>query len=101
MTPEAQQALRLLDVPVTPHAARNLTVELADQVEMIFCMTRAHRKAVIDMIPSVAGKTHCLDPEGDIEDPIGGGPEAYIKCAGHLHRLVRWRLDEAQLSPSL
>ena len=101
MTPEAQQALRLLEVPVTPHAARNLTAELADQVEMIFCMTRAHRKAVIDMIPSVAGKTHCLDPEGDIEDPMGGGPEAYLKCAGHLHRLVRWRLDEAQLSASI
>jgi protein-tyrosine-phosphatase len=100
MTPEAQQALRLLGVPVRPHAARDLTVELAHQVEMIFCMTRAHRKAVIEMIPSAAGKTHCLDPEGDIEDPMGSGLEAYLKCAGHIHRLVRWRLDEAQLSPS-
>jgi protein-tyrosine-phosphatase len=101
MTQEAQQALRLLNIPVVPHAARNLTVELAHQVEMIFCMTRAHREAVIDMIPSVAGKTHCLDPEADIEDPIGRGLEAYLNCASHIHRLVRWRLDEAQLNASL
>lgn len=100
MTPEAQQALRLLDVPARPHAARNLTVELAHQVEAIFCMTGAHRKAVIDMIPSAAGKTHCLDPEGDIEDPIGRGLEDYLKCAGHIHRLVRWRLDEARVGAS-
>jgi protein-tyrosine-phosphatase len=101
LTAEAQQALHSLNVPARAHAARNLTADLADRVEMIFCMTRAHRKAVIDAIPSVAGKTYCLDPEGDIEDPIGGGLEDYLNCARHIHRLIRWRLDEAQLSPSL
>jgi len=98
MTPEAQQALRQLDVPVRPHAARNLTAELAQQVEMIFCMTRAHREAIIEMVPSAAGKTHCLDPEADIEDPLGGGMESYVKCVGRLRSLIRWRLDEARLS---
>jgi protein-tyrosine-phosphatase len=101
MSPEAQQTLHQLGVPVPQHAARNLTVELARQVEMIFCMTRAHHKAVIETIPSVAGKTYCLDPDSDIEDPIGGGLDDYIKCAHHIHRLVLWRLDEAVLSPSL
>jgi protein-tyrosine-phosphatase len=101
MTAEAQQVLRLMNVPVVTHAARNLTVELAHQVEIIFCMTRAHRDAVIDMIPSVAGKTHCLDPDADIEDPMGSGLEAYLKCASDIHRLIRWRLDEAQLNVSL
>lgn len=100
MTPEAQQVLRLINVPVVPHEARNLTAELAHQVKVIFCMTRAHREAVIDMIPSVAEKTHCLDPEADIEDPIGRGLEAYLKCATDLHRLISWRLDEAQLNAS-
>jgi protein-tyrosine-phosphatase len=101
MTSEAQQALSLLDVPARPHAARNLTAELAHQVEMIFCMTRAHREAVIEMIPSAAGKTHCLDPEADIEDPLGGDLEAYVKCAGRIRGLIRWRLDEAQLTAPL
>jgi protein-tyrosine-phosphatase len=98
MTSEAQQALGLLDVPARPHAARNLTAELAHQVEMIFCMTRAHREAVIEMVPSAAGKTHCLDPGSDIEDPLGGDLEAYMKCAGRIRSLISWRLDEARLT---
>jgi protein-tyrosine-phosphatase len=101
MTPEAQQVLSRMGVPVPRHSARNLTAELARQVEMIFCMTRAHRKAVIDSVPFAAGKTYCLDPDGDIEDPIGGGLEDYLKCAQHIHRLVRLHLDEALPSPSL
>jgi protein-tyrosine-phosphatase len=95
LTAEAQQVLHSMSVPVRAHAARNLTAELADQVEMIFCMTRAQRKAVIDAIPSIAGKTYCLDPEGDVEDPIGSGLETYLNCARQIQRLVRWRLDEA------
>lgn len=101
MTSEAQQALRALNIPAAPHAARNLTAELTQQVEMIFCMTRAHREAIIEMVPSAAEKTHCLDPEADIEDPIGGGMEAYMKCVSRIHSLIRWRLDEAQLSAPL
>jgi protein-tyrosine phosphatase len=99
LTPEAQEALRSLNVPARPHAARNLTPELAEQAEMIFCMTGAHRRAVVEMLPQVAGKTYCLDPGGDIEDPIGSGLEVYLKCAAHIQKLVRWRLDEARLSP--
>jgi protein-tyrosine phosphatase len=101
MTHEAQEALRRMGVPVPRHSARNLTADLARHVEAIFCMTRAHREAVIDAHPFAAGKTYCLDPDGDIEDPVGGGLEDYLNCARHIHRLVRWRLDEALPSPSL
>jgi protein-tyrosine-phosphatase len=96
MTAEAIEALGSLNVSPGRHAARNLTPELAEKAEMIFCMTSAHRKAVIEMIPSVAGKTFCLDPEVDIADPIGGPLEAYMRCAQQIQRLVRWRLAEVQ-----
>src|SRR5689334_15762181 len=59
ITPEAVEVLQSLSVPVQPHAARNLTPELAAEAEMIFCMTSAVRKAVIEMLPSVAHKTVC------------------------------------------
>lgn len=98
LTPEAQEILRSLKVPARPHAARNLTVELADQAEVIFCMTSAHRKAVIDMIPSVAWKTYCLDAAGDIEDPIGMGLAAYVNCARRIQDLVRLRFDELNVN---
>ena len=97
MTLEAQQALRLLGVPALPHQARNLTVELAHEVERIFCMTQAHRNAVINLVPAAAAKTHCLDPEGDVEDPIGRELTTYINCARRIHSLVQLRFDEIGL----
>jgi protein-tyrosine-phosphatase len=98
MTVEAQQALRLLDVPEMSHSAQNLTVEMADEAEKIFCMTEAHRNAVIDLIPTAAAKTECLDPDGDVEDPAGRGLAAYVTCATRIHGLVRLRFDEIGLS---
>ena len=97
LTAEAQDALQSLNVPVAPHAARNLTAALAQQAEMIFCMTSAHRDAVIKMLPNVAHKTFCLDAQADIEDPIGKGMEAYLNCARRIHDLVHLRFDELNL----
>jgi len=94
LTAEAQDALRSLNVPVEPHAARSLTPEMAQQAEMIFCMTDAVREAVIQMFPAVANKTHCLDAQADIADPIGKGMDAYLNCARRIHDLVRLRFDE-------
>ena len=94
LTPEAQEVLQSLDVPVRPHAARNLTPELAERAESIFCMTAAHRKAVIEMLPSVAGKTYCLDLEGDVDDPIGKGMAAYVACARRIQAAVQLRFNE-------
>jgi protein-tyrosine-phosphatase len=94
MTPEAQAALRHLGVPVPHHASRNLTDEMAQRAEVIYCMTQTHRRAVIDLVPAVAAKTQCLDPGRDIEDPTGEGPEAFMNCALQIQRLVRLRYDE-------
>jgi protein-tyrosine phosphatase len=94
LTPEAEEVLQSLSVPVRPHAARNLTPELAAEAELIFCMTSAHRKAVIEMLPAVAGKTYCLSAAADIDDPIGKGMAAYVACARQIQQFVRQRFDE-------
>jgi protein-tyrosine-phosphatase len=101
MTPEAQQALHLLGIPATPHGARNLTAELAQQAEKIFCMTRDHCDEVIGLVPAAVTKTQCLDPNGDVEDPIGSGLAAYVNCARHIQGLVRLRFDEIGLQGEL
>jgi protein-tyrosine-phosphatase len=98
LTPEAAEVLQSLNVPVKPHAARNLTLELAAEAELIFFMTSAHRKAVIELLPSVAGKTYCLDSEADIDDPIGKGMPAYVACARQIQTLVQLRLNEVGLA---
>jgi protein-tyrosine-phosphatase len=97
LTPEAKQALRELGVPVVAHSARNLSPEEVKQVERIFCMTHEHRDALIDLEPAAAAKTHCLDPDGDVEDPAGRGAAAYLDCARRIRSLVRLRFDELAL----
>jgi protein-tyrosine-phosphatase len=97
MTVEAKEALRLIGVPANGHRARNLNEELTEGVEKIFCMTRSHRDAVIALIPAAAEKTQCLDPDGDVEDPIGSNLSAYVNCARRIHTLVRFRFDEINL----
>ena len=98
LTEEAAEVLRSLNVPVQPHAARNLTPELAAQSELIFCLTKAHRKAVVEMLPEVEGKTYCLSTEVDVDDPIGKGMAAYVDCARQIQRLVQLRLSELNLT---
>lgn len=97
MTTEAQEALRRLRMPVPDHTTRTLTLEMLNQAEVVYCMTRAQCEAVIDMFPSAATKTKLLDPDGDIEDPIGAGLEIFLRCARRIQDLVRFRFDELGL----
>lgn len=94
MTAEARVALRTLGVPAGRHRSRPLTRELAEQAEAIFCMTRGQREAVLALVPDAAVRTICLDPDGDIPDPIGQPLAAYLACARRLQPLVRARLRE-------
>jgi protein-tyrosine-phosphatase len=98
LTPEAEEVLRSFNVPVKPHAARSLTLELAERAELIFCMTSEHRQRVIEMLPSIAGKTYCLDLQRDVEDPIGKGMPAYIACARRIQAAVQLRFNEIGLA---
>jgi protein-tyrosine phosphatase len=97
MARHAQDTLRKLDVPFYGHSSRSLTAELVEQAAVIYCMTNTHRDTVINLHPSAAWKTRCLDPGGDVEDPAEGGPEAFLKCAKHLQMLIRRRFDEMGL----
>jgi len=94
LSEEAAEALRELNVPVPPHRSRLLTTEMLDEAEVVFCMSASHRDAVLNMNPAAAVKTCCLDPDGDVQDPIGAPAEVYRRCATEIQNLVRWRLTE-------
>ena len=94
MTDDAKQALRELGIEPNGHRAQQLTPVFASQSDKIFCMTELQRKAVTSLAPAVAERTLCLDPNGDIEDPIGEGMEVYVRCAKRMRGLVKMRFDE-------
>jgi protein-tyrosine phosphatase len=76
------------------HRSRPLTVELIHQADVIFTMSRSHAAAVTALVPSASEKTMTLDPDGDIDDPIGGDLVLYQQLASYMRELLDKRLDE-------
>lgn len=94
MTPEAAAALSELGIVPPRHASRPVTADLIHSADAVYCMTRSHQQALLEMMPQAADKIRLLDPEGEVEDPIGAGAAVYVRCAHRLRELIRRRLDE-------
>jgi len=95
-TPQAVEAVKALGADLTRHRSRPLTVELIHQADHIFTMSRNHADAVTALVPSAADKTTTLNPEGDIDDPIGGDLSLYQQLAERMQQLVEKRLETVQ-----
>ncbi len=93
-TPEAIDAVKLLDIEPHDHASRPLTREHIQQAEAVYCMTDMHRAAVLNLAPDAADCVHMMDPDGPIDDPIGASPDVYKQVARRLQQLIHQRLDE-------
>jgi molybdate transport system ATP-binding protein len=93
LTPEAEQALATIGMSGVEHRSGNLTHGLAQKAEVIFCMTAEQRTQLLARFPEVASKVHCLQPLGDIADPTGSGPGAFLELASLLQKLIGDQLN--------
>ncbi len=93
-TPAAVEALKGMGTDLTRHRSKPLTVELIHQADRIFAMSRSHARDVRSLVPSAADKVSTLDPDGDIEDPIGSDLPTYVELSGYLKNLIEKRLEE-------
>src|SRR6185503_12957874 len=78
-TPETLGTLSRMGVQYSGRSKR-LTEQMIRKADLIFCMTAGQQTAAREMVadsPSEAEKIVLLDPEADIEDPIGMGQDAY------------------------
>jgi protein-tyrosine-phosphatase len=94
IAPMAAKALRALDVPVPRHESRAVTVALCLESDAVFCMTTAHRDAILALAPELAGRVHCLDDDGDLPEPTSQDYQSHVDCARQLRALVRRRIGE-------
>jgi len=93
-TPQAVDAVKPLGGDLSRHRSRPLSVELIHQADVIFTMSRNHSQAVSALVPSASEKTATLDPDKDVEDPIGGDLSLYQELAVDLKKLIEKRLEE-------
>lgn len=91
---EAVDVMRKQGLDLSRHRSRALTQELIHEADVIYCMTESHLHAVIGMSPSAAAKTHRLDPDHDVSDPIGGPPVVYEQCAAMIRHQLEQRIKE-------
>jgi len=93
-TLEAVQAAKELGADLGAHLSQPATIDVLRRADVIYTMTAAHLEEVVSILPSAAKKTHRLDPQGDIDDPIGADSRTYRQVAGHLQEVIRMRLKE-------
>lgn len=96
-TPQAADAVAELGGELASHRSQPLTVELINHADVIITMGGAHTEGVLSLVPSAAARTLTLDPEGDVEDPIGLDAEHYRNLAGRIREMIRRRLGETVL----
>jgi protein-tyrosine-phosphatase len=90
----SQNALQQLGVSPHAHSSQEVTAELVEQAEQIFCMTEDQCRDLIGRFPASAPKVRRVDPDGDIEDPSGQNLDAFVSLGARLQRLVRVHVAE-------
>lgn len=65
-SPVDEEMAQLLGGPVDGFAARQLTVPLVTGADLVLVMTRAHRAAVVDLVPSAVRRTFTLREFADL-----------------------------------
>ena len=93
-SPEAVRSLVARDITLESRSIP-LTEDMIRGASIVFCMTATHMaraKALVAHAPDQEPKIQLLDPERDIEDPMGMGQAAYDQLADRLTELIPRRL---------
>ncbi|MFO0838967.1 MAG: Sua5/YciO/YrdC/YwlC family protein [Phycisphaerae bacterium] len=76
------------------HRSRSLTAELIQRSERIYAMSDSHLAAIRALMGPGGPRAALLDDPRSVEDPIGGGPEDYRRCAEQIEKAVQLRVEE-------
>lgn len=77
-----------MQIDLSAHRSRQLTLEDIEQSDMIFTMSRHHRDCIVQSFPSASEKCFLLDETFDIMDPIGSELEVYQKCFQEIRNSI-------------
>lgn len=93
----AVKTTRLMGADISRHRSRNLTRELINEADVVFCMTDSHVAEARSIAPGEADKIRRLDPQGNVPDPVGGGLDIYGAAARRIEKALQAALDKGSL----
>lgn len=81
----AAKVMNEIDIDISKHRARILSLRAVRKADLILVMEHKHRERILEVDPSAESKVWLLSSlvskkQSEIEDPIGRGEEAYKKC---------------------
>jgi protein-tyrosine phosphatase len=96
--PEAIAVMHGAGLDLTQHVSQPLTDQLVRHADVIVCMTRTHRQAIVGHWPEAAARVRLLrSDEGDVTDPIGGTAEVYQQCAAQIEKELKSFVDRLEI----
>jgi protein arginine phosphatase len=92
-TAESVDAVREFGVDLSAHQSRHASADLIARADDVIAMTRAHLVTLAGQYPVLGGSLRMFcGADGDLDDPISGGPAVYRECAAtvrqHVDRLI-------------
>ena len=91
---DAVRALAEEGIDLSQHRSRPLSPTLLQEADRVYTMTRAHLDAILAAAPWTRTPVERLDPDADIEDPIGTDLPSYQSTAATIRQAVERRLRE-------
>jgi protein-tyrosine phosphatase len=97
-TAESADAVREFGVDLSAHRSRPASADLVARADDVIAMTRSHLFTLASKYPVLGGSLRLLcGTDGDLDDPIGGGPDVYRACAETIRRHVDRLITEMGL----
>ena len=95
------EAAAEVELDVSEHESTQLSSELIEHADRIFCLSESHRTYVLHADRTAEAKTELLDPAGkDVPDPFGGDQEVYRETRTAIENLVGKRVAELLADPA-
>jgi len=88
VNPLAVQAMAEIDVDISRHRTRPLSMNAIAAADRIYVMTEKHLRTILEMVPEARDRVERLDPEDDVQDPAGSDLAAYQECRDRIAALV-------------
>lgn len=82
---------------LSDHASRRASPDLVRHADHVIAMTLDHLDVLLDQVPEAAPIARLLDPDGDIDDPVGSDLATYQRTAREIERHLARLLDEIGL----
>ena len=92
MSAKAISALRELGCEPQPHVSREVTQELVERADAIYCMTDQQCRELALRFPAATWKLQRLDPVGNVEDSPTAEPADFLRVATRIR-------DSSPLAP--